>query len=97
VVEGQEIGRSPCQVRRHPDLFRIHGEMDQTALLERENLLPRVAVVAVLVDGIGQATERILQFQRDTGTPFTRNTTSSDCADLGLKWSCRVSPKRLAR
>ena len=71
--------------------FGIHREMHQCTLGEHEDRLARVAVVAVLVDGVGGglAAERVLQPSVTSGMPFTDSTTSSDFSDFGLKCSWR--------
>ena len=65
-VEGQEVGGRTGQARGHVRLFGIHREMHQRAPGEHEDRFARVAVVAVLVDGVGGglAAERVLQLQR---------------------------------
>src|SRR5690606_10415371 len=51
LVERQEPGRLALQVRAHPHLVVVHGEMDDAAA-ELEQQLLRIAVALVLLDRV---------------------------------------------
>ena len=68
LVEGQEAGLGPCELRGHEHLFRIHGEVGQAASVA-EQRFPRIPVVLVLPDGVldGLSSEWVLEFGREDG------------------------------
>ena len=68
-VEGQEMGLLAPEAGRHPDLVRVHGEVDQGALLEGEEQIALVPLRLVLLYRIGGALpgERVLQLAGDDG------------------------------
>ena len=57
-VEREEARLLALQLRRHVDLVRVRGEVDERALLEAEDRSPRVAVLAVLPAGVPPALSR---------------------------------------
>ena len=68
-VEGQEVGLPSSQPGGHPYLVRVHREVDQGALLEREQQVAPVALVLVLAYRVGGALpgQRVLEFGGDDG------------------------------
>ncbi len=71
LVERQEGRVLPRQARGHVDLVGVDGEVDQRALLERQQQVARVAVAAVLRHGVPHrlAGQRVLEFGRGHGQP----------------------------
>jgi len=54
-VEREEDGLLALEPCGHPDLVRVHGEVDERALPEREDQVAPVALVLVLRDGVSRA------------------------------------------
>ena len=59
------MGAGSGQARGHMHLFGVHREMHQGALGEQEDRFARIAVMAVLMDGVG----RRLAGERDFSAP----------------------------
>ena len=68
LVEGQEPGSEPGELRGHEYLFRVHGEVGEAAPVGEEGLT-RVPVVPVLPDGVLHVltVERVLELGREDG------------------------------
>ena len=68
-VEGEELGRSSCEPRRHRDEIRVDREVDDGAPRERD--VHRIAVAPVLRDRVLDilARERVLQLGRRDRDP----------------------------
>src|SRR5258708_2459895 len=70
LVEGKEPGRFAGQLGAHLNLLVVHGEMHHTAP-ELEKRFARVAVAAILLDGVidgllGEAVFQLERRQRET-------------------------------
>ena len=83
-VEGQEVGFLATEPCCHPYLVRVHREMDQGALLEREQQIAPVALVLVLVYRMSGALtgQRVLEFGGDDGDAVDRKGHVDDAATV---------------